>query len=104
VDLFKNVRHPYTEALLASIPQLDQDKSQELYSIPGIPPDLRAARRVPVRTALRLRQRSLPATIRPSAAMTRTIRTPASILAGRRLLTWVSSVRVCWPKPRRTRP
>ncbi len=41
VDLFKNVRHPYTEALLASIPQLDQDKTQELYSIPGIPPDLR---------------------------------------------------------------
>jgi peptide/nickel transport system ATP-binding protein len=41
VDLFKNVRHPYTEALLASIPQLDQDQSQELYSIPGIPPDLR---------------------------------------------------------------
>ncbi len=41
VDLFKNVRHPYTEALLASIPQLDQDKSQELYSIPGLPPDLR---------------------------------------------------------------
>ena len=41
VELFKRVRHPYTEALLASIPQLDQDKSQELYSIPGLPPDLR---------------------------------------------------------------
>jgi oligopeptide/dipeptide ABC transporter ATP-binding protein len=41
VALFKDVRHPYTEALLASIPQLDQDKSQELYSIPGLPPDLR---------------------------------------------------------------
>ena len=41
VDLFKRVRHPYTEALLASIPQLDQDRSQELYSIPGLPPDLR---------------------------------------------------------------
>jgi oligopeptide/dipeptide ABC transporter ATP-binding protein len=41
VALFKHVRHPYTEALLASIPQLDQDKSQELYSIPGLPPDLR---------------------------------------------------------------
>ena len=45
VELFKNVRHPYTEALLASIPQLDQDKSHELYSIPGLPPDLR---RLPV--------------------------------------------------------
>jgi peptide/nickel transport system ATP-binding protein len=41
LDLFKNVRHPYTEALLASIPKLNQDKSQELYSIPGLPPDLR---------------------------------------------------------------
>jgi peptide/nickel transport system ATP-binding protein len=41
VHLFKHVRHPYTEALLASIPQLDQDSDQELYSIPGIPPDLR---------------------------------------------------------------
>jgi peptide/nickel transport system ATP-binding protein len=41
VELFTKVRHPYTEALLASIPQLDQDKSQELYSIPGLPPDLR---------------------------------------------------------------
>jgi peptide/nickel transport system ATP-binding protein len=40
-ELFKRVRHPYTEALLASIPRLDQDKSQALYSIPGIPPDLR---------------------------------------------------------------
>jgi oligopeptide/dipeptide ABC transporter ATP-binding protein len=41
VDLFTNVRHPYTEALLASIPQLEQDRTQELYSIPGLPPDLR---------------------------------------------------------------
>jgi peptide/nickel transport system ATP-binding protein len=40
-ELFTSVRHPYTEALLASIPKLDQDKSQDLYSIPGIPPDLR---------------------------------------------------------------
>jgi oligopeptide/dipeptide ABC transporter ATP-binding protein len=40
-ELFTNVRHPYTEALLASIPKLDQAKSQELYSIPGLPPDLR---------------------------------------------------------------
>jgi peptide/nickel transport system ATP-binding protein len=38
--LFDDVHHPYTEALLASIPQLDQDKTQRLYAIPGIPPDL----------------------------------------------------------------
>ena len=38
--LFEDVHHPYTEALLASIPQLNQDKSQRLYAIPGLPPDL----------------------------------------------------------------
>ncbi len=38
--LFSHMRHPYTEALLASIPHLDQDKTQRLYSIPGLPPDL----------------------------------------------------------------
>jgi len=38
--LFEDVHHPYTEALLASIPQLDQDKTQRLYAIPGLPPDL----------------------------------------------------------------
>jgi peptide/nickel transport system ATP-binding protein len=41
IELFTNMRHPYTEALLASIPQLDQAKDQDLYSIPGLPPDLR---------------------------------------------------------------
>jgi oligopeptide/dipeptide ABC transporter ATP-binding protein len=40
-ELFSRVRHPYTEALLASIPRLAQDKGQALYSIPGLPPDLR---------------------------------------------------------------
>ncbi len=39
-ELFKSTRHPYTEALLQSIPKPDQDQSQPLYSIPGIPPDL----------------------------------------------------------------
>ena len=38
--LFEEMRHPYTEALIASIPRLDQDKGQRLYSIPGLPPDL----------------------------------------------------------------
>jgi peptide/nickel transport system ATP-binding protein len=40
IDLFEDVHHPYTEALLASIPQLDQDKRQKLYAVPGLPPDL----------------------------------------------------------------
>ncbi len=39
-ELFANPRHPYTEALLGSIPQLHQDRSRPLYSIPGMPPDL----------------------------------------------------------------
>jgi peptide/nickel transport system ATP-binding protein len=40
LDLFASMRHPYSEALLESIPKLSQDSSQRLYSIPGIPPDL----------------------------------------------------------------
>jgi peptide/nickel transport system ATP-binding protein len=39
-DLFYRMRHPYASALLRSIPKLDQDSTQRLYSIPGIPPDL----------------------------------------------------------------
>ena len=39
-DLFRRTRHPYTSALLASIPRLDQPTSRRLYSIPGQPPDL----------------------------------------------------------------
>ena len=39
-ELFSRMRHPYSEALLQSIPRLDQDTSQKLYSIPGVPPDL----------------------------------------------------------------
>ena len=34
------MRHPYTEALLASIPKVDQDARHRLYSIPGLPPEL----------------------------------------------------------------
>jgi len=39
-DLFDTIRHPYSEALFESIPRLDQDREQRLYSIPGVPPDL----------------------------------------------------------------
>jgi peptide/nickel transport system ATP-binding protein len=38
--LFGSMRHPYTEALLASIPKIDQDAGHPLYSIPGLPPEL----------------------------------------------------------------
>ncbi len=39
-ELFDSMRHPYSEALFDSIPRLDQDRSQPLFSIPGQPPDL----------------------------------------------------------------
>jgi peptide/nickel transport system ATP-binding protein len=39
-ELFARMRHPYASALLQSIPKLDQDATQRLYNIPGVPPDL----------------------------------------------------------------
>jgi peptide/nickel transport system ATP-binding protein len=39
-QLFHDTRHPYTSALLASIPRLDQPVTQRLYTISGLPPDL----------------------------------------------------------------
>ena len=38
-DLFASQRHPYTKALLNSLPSMNTD-GKELYSIPGMPPDL----------------------------------------------------------------
>ncbi len=38
-SIFAKPRHPYTQALLKSIPAL-QPKGQDLYTIPGLPPDL----------------------------------------------------------------
>jgi peptide/nickel transport system ATP-binding protein len=38
--LFRRMRHPYTRALLASIPRLTQDKRHRLLAIAGLPPDL----------------------------------------------------------------
>ena len=40
IELFEHMHHPYTQALLASIPRLDQDQARRLANIPGIPPDL----------------------------------------------------------------
>jgi len=40
--LFRSPRHPYTKALQKSIPAL-QPKGRELYTIPGMPPDLSKA-------------------------------------------------------------
>ncbi len=38
--LFAHMHHPYTQALLASIPRLTQDRGMRLLNIPGLPPDL----------------------------------------------------------------
>jgi peptide/nickel transport system ATP-binding protein len=39
-DLFERMQHPYSEALLGSIPRLEQDARLPLDTIPGMPPDL----------------------------------------------------------------
>jgi oligopeptide transport system ATP-binding protein len=39
-ELFANPQHPYTQALLASIPRVDDAARQRLANIPGLPPDL----------------------------------------------------------------
>ncbi len=39
-DIFKSPQHPYTMGLLASIPDMHQDKSKRLLPIPGSPPDM----------------------------------------------------------------
>jgi oligopeptide/dipeptide ABC transporter ATP-binding protein len=38
--IFTSPRHPYTEGLLASIPQIDGERSRRLSVIPGQPPDM----------------------------------------------------------------
>ena len=39
-DIFYRPRHPYTQGLLASVPRLDRLADDELYTIPGNPPNL----------------------------------------------------------------
>ena len=39
-DLFLNPQHPYTRALLDSIPPLEGERPRRLRSIPGSPPSL----------------------------------------------------------------
>jgi oligopeptide/dipeptide ABC transporter ATP-binding protein len=39
-EVFSAMRHPYTQALLASVPELDTDRNAVLYNIAGAPPDL----------------------------------------------------------------
>ncbi|MGE5653957.1 MAG: ABC transporter ATP-binding protein [Bacillota bacterium] len=39
-DIYYHPHHPYTWALLKSVPRLDYDSKEELAAIPGTPPDL----------------------------------------------------------------
>lgn len=39
-EIFYNSQHPYTWALLKSVPKLTQENKSELYSLQGTPPDL----------------------------------------------------------------
>ncbi len=41
-EIFYNNKHPYTQALLKSLPSIDSNKRDKLVSIPGTPPDLLA--------------------------------------------------------------
>ena len=38
--LFSSMRHPYSKALFDSIPRIDQDRAEALFTIPGAPPEL----------------------------------------------------------------
>ncbi len=40
VDIFERPMHPYTMGLMASIPDMHQDKRKKLQPIPGSPPDM----------------------------------------------------------------
>jgi peptide/nickel transport system ATP-binding protein len=40
LEIFDGMRHPYTQALLSSVPKIDSASSTRLKSIPGLPPDL----------------------------------------------------------------
>jgi len=39
-EIFYKGEHPYTWALLSSVPRLHGESKKELYSLPGTPPDL----------------------------------------------------------------
>ena len=39
-DLFKNPANPYTKGLLRSVPDPAHEQGEDLYQIPGLPPDL----------------------------------------------------------------
>ncbi len=58
--LFGDMRHPYTEALLDSIPDVKTGRKEVLYSIPGLPPDLSNPPGLPLLATLPLCAGPLP--------------------------------------------
>jgi len=39
-EIFESPKHPYTRGLIRSVPRLDRDTAERLYSIPGQPPNV----------------------------------------------------------------
>ncbi|MCE1205932.1 MAG: ABC transporter ATP-binding protein [Spirochaetia bacterium] len=39
-DIFEDPKHPYTQGLIRSVPRLDKENADRLYSIPGQPPNV----------------------------------------------------------------
>jgi oligopeptide/dipeptide ABC transporter ATP-binding protein len=39
-DIFKDTKHPYTQGLIQSVPRLDREMEDRLFSIPGQPPNV----------------------------------------------------------------
>lgn len=71
-QIFREPKHPYTQALLESLPQINADRAKRLPSIPGQPPDLahlppgcpffdRCAKRMPDICPLREPEPTMPA-------------------------------------------
>ncbi len=59
-EIYHNPRHPYTLALLQSVPRMDQKRGAKLRPVDGQPPDLtKAGRGLPVPPALPLRRRAM---------------------------------------------
>ena len=78
--LFDHMHHPYTQALLASIPRLNQDNTQRLLNISGLPPDLTdPPHGLPVRRAVQPRDGQVPD--RRAAADRRDATPPVRLLA-----------------------
>ena len=65
-ELFASPRHPYTQALLNSIPKIGN--KDPLYAIPGQPPDLANSPAAVPPSALHARARALPKRSRTTAS------------------------------------